>query len=41
MKKMCILFVGIDHKLGGIETYINKVLQHIDFSGFQIDFLVV
>lgn len=39
MKKLHILFVGIHNKLGGIETYMNKVLQHIDLSRFQIDFL--
>lgn len=37
-----ILFTGLDHSncVGGIETYILKIVSNIDRSKFQIDFLV-
>ncbi|MGN1190480.1 MAG: glycosyltransferase [Candidatus Ornithospirochaeta sp.] len=34
-----ILHVGLDSRLGGIETYLLKIASHIDASRFQFDFL--
>lgn len=42
MDKIHILYVGLDNAkfVGGIETYILKVVNHINLNIFQIDFLV-
>lgn len=34
-----VLHVGLDSRLGGIETYLLKIASHVDRSRFQFDFL--
>lgn len=38
-KRIKILHVGLDSKLGGIETYLLKITSHVDMKRFQFDFL--
>lgn len=40
-KKIRVLHVGLDHHLGGIETYLLKLAMNIDREKYQFDFLTL